>query len=63
MGMKSYILVDGGGTEIVVIPSNFHSTDDGGIVFEVEPGVAILSKGPSQWRAIKPVHSPEPEEV
>jgi len=61
--MKSWILVDGSGAESVVMPSNFHSTDDGAIVFETEPGVAIVTKPEGQWRAVKPVNPPVEEEV
>lgn len=61
--MKSWILVDGSGAEMAVIPSNFHSLDNGTIVFEVEPGEAIITKTKDQWRAVKPANPPVEGEV
>ena len=60
--MKSWILIDGSGAESVVMPSNFHSTDNGSIVFEVD-GVEVLVIPENLWCAVKPVNSPVEEEV
>lgn len=60
--MKSWILIDGSGAESVVQPSNFHSTDNGTLVFEIE-GVEILTKTEKEWRGLKHVNPPVEEEV
>ena len=61
--MKSWILIDGSGAESAVQPSNFHSTDEGALIFELEPGVVIMTKSKNEWRAVKPVTPPVEEEV